>query len=340
MSLIVDMLKKLKTKRGNHPVPPNLKVEKRNNKKLIILSTVVIVLVIFGIGGYYYLENMPQSNLLYSQENLREQPEPDIRHPVAQQKERKQEETIEDKKEDIVGELDIIPPVSVKTEKKELPPLDKVLAKIENTEDEKESKDQPDTTDTMETQTPTKFSAYLSLAEKYLDEGNLEKSLEYYKKAYSINPSEDILNNILVLLVDTGNIKNINKYLQKTKNTEIISSVIIRLIDSERFYLAKDLIDKYIGSDPRGVISYTYGYYLETTGNISEAAFYYEKAYSRNPSDPYFAYSYGRILEIKGNYKKAYKIYKKILNLNCNDESLLDIVKSRLYLLEANEDLL
>ncbi len=324
MSLMIEMLKKIKTKKSSKPVPPGIEPKNSINKRIITLSFITVILILSGIGVFLYLENIPQQNILVNKaESLSITNNLENTGKIAEKNDKKTEtnKPIQEIKENSLPPLDLVLneiQKDIETDVKEKPIY----------EDKKMKKEEK----IIKTVDPTQITAFISLAENYMNKGDLLKAYQYYRKAYSINNSEDLLNNILILAVDIGKIDDLKKYISKTKNEEIISSVAIRLVDNGRFYLAQKILKKYQKRN-KGYIDYAYGYYFESTGDISKSLFYYEKAYSKIPSDPYIAYAYARILEIKGMLDKAYKIYKKILNLSCDDEMLIKVVNERIGLL-------
>lgn len=75
MSLMIQMLRKIKNKKGAKPVPPGLEVKKSVNKRVLILSVITLILIGSGMGIYYYLTAIPQQNILVSTEKIvREKP--------------------------------------------------------------------------------------------------------------------------------------------------------------------------------------------------------------------------------------------------------------------------
>ncbi|WP_457644355.1 tetratricopeptide repeat protein [Persephonella sp.] len=348
MSLMIQMLRKIKSKKGAKPVPPGLEVKNSLNKRVLFLSLITIILILTGIGVFYYLTSIPQQNILVNENIvLRERSKP-IQPPQTEK-----EENL-----DIQSNVPINDPIPERetSEKEELPPLEAVLNEIqENVEDLDANEPEIDkdvykntalisrSSAEISLREPrenrsAQISAYITLAEKYLEEGNLSKAYTYYKKLYDLKRSEEILHNILILAVETGNIQELRKYLPEIKSEETISSIVIKLVDNEKYSLAKEVLNSYADQDKKGLIDYAKGYFYENTGNTSEAIFYYERAYSKNPSDPYIAYAYARMLEIKGAQNKAYKVYRKILNLSCENEFLLNVVRERINLLEALGD--
>ncbi len=349
MSLILDALKKIKSNKVNKPVPPDIKPIEKTNKRVLILSGISIFLVVFGAVLYYFLENYPQENILAGSSDIftsNHQTNQKI-YPVNKNQNVPQNYEVSNDNIKVENKTttssETTNVVQKNKEENPLPPLDQVLKEIErevNNENIEPKKEVSNITTNHThdlTVDKTKISAYLSLSEKYLNEGKLNLSYEYLKKAYTLDKENlNILNNLIVLSFQIGKIDEGLKLISDNTPVEVVSSAVVELINQERYDKAEILLNKFKDKDKNGEIYYGIGLLKESLGNYPESLYYYEKAYWKNPSDPYISYSYGRILEINGHNRKAFKIYKKILNLNFNDKRLFKIVKNRLNLLKTN----
>jgi len=159
----------------------------------------------------------------------------------------------------------------------------------------------------------SKFLSLIWMAEKSYRKGNYQKSIEYYEKAYSIEKNRDVLSNLLILYIHTGNIDRVIKLLELEKNPELTYSTTIEMIDREMYKEAEKIIYRFIPYDRTGNLYYALGYLYELQNKMEKAANNYRKAYSMNPQDQYFAYAYGRILEMTGESEEANKIFSKLM---------------------------
>ena len=158
-------------------------------------------------------------------------------------------------------------------------------------------------------QKESKFLSFVSLAEDEYENGNLEESLSFYKKAYAIKQEEEILFNIISLNIQLGKIKEAKSGLKKLQSKEYLYDIILSLIDTGYLKTAEKQLFRIIPFDSTGDFYYLAGYLFEVKENYRKALEFYRKAYFRNPEDQYFCYAYGRLLEINGYTEEAYKIY-------------------------------
>ena len=165
----------------------------------------------------------------------------------------------------------------------------------------------------LENHNKSKFLSLVWMAEESYREGDYQKSIEYYEKAYSIEKNRDILSNLLILYIQAGNTDRVIRLLELEKNPELTYSTTIEMIDRGMYREAEKIIYRFIPYDRNGNLYYALGYLYELQNRIEKAVNNYRKAYSMNPQDQYFAYAYGRILEMTGRREEAKEIFSKLM---------------------------
>ncbi|WP_457643370.1 tetratricopeptide repeat protein [Persephonella sp.] len=319
MSLILETLSRLKKTGSKKSVPPGLKPKKedKNSRRMIILaSTAVMLSAVFAFLTVY------NNRLLYEENNIITPLKTEKTSPPDNLYVKNAEPEISLQKEKKTVQIQEIKP------KKNDIPADKAKTKTkrEPVQTEPEKNKQQDDRIYL-------YTTYLSKANSYLDKGQLKKSLLFYEKAYSINPKEKLLKNIIVLKIMTGQVKNINRYIRKIKNDSYLADIILGIINAGHLSEAEKILKTALKSGKSPYMLYVYGILLEKKGLYKKAESVYKEAYSLEPEDPYIAYAYGRILEINGKYRNAVNVYKSILKMNSTDEKIGMVVRERLKIL-------
>ncbi|WP_029522177.1 tetratricopeptide repeat protein [Persephonella sp. KM09-Lau-8] len=332
MSLILDTLNKMKEGGNKKPVPPSISKKKKknnNNKKryiilaslIIFLSTVMTFLVVFQDRFIYenkseffqIVENKANKNVQVSK--------PIVENPEILEREQKNEPNYEKTIKNPDESSEKTETLKIKSKPQENPEKLKTKKIAKNERPNKKADKN------------FLFSTYISQANQYIDQKNYEKALIYLEKAYRLSPSEKILKNIILLKLETGRASDIQNYLNRIKNKEFLSEILIGLIDTGNTQIVHDYLTKNLKNDTSGYLYYVAGYLYEKEGKYKEALKYYKTAYKLNRKDPYIAYAYARILELNGEYTKALNVYKSINLSKITDNNLREVVAERIRLL-------
>lgn len=324
MSLLMDTLKKMKRGKKSKPVPPNLKSTKKDSKiRYIVLGSVAFLLSASLVLLYVF-----QDIFLYQGDNLLVKQESVKKGNVQAEKKAVIPEKIKNVSEEKIKH-------ETKTEENN-PPVEKHKKTFEEQKTQPEQPPPKTEKKPSKEQNPYLYSTYISLANQYLDKHQYEKSLEYYIRAYSIQPSENLLKNIIILQIYTGKEEDAVKNLNKIRNEKFLSDILLSLIEKGKTDIVKDFLEKNIKDRNSADLHYVAGILQEKSGNTAKALFHYKKAFELNPSDPYIAYAYARILEISGKPSTAVNIYRHITELPETDNELKEIAVRRIKALGGN----
>ncbi len=337
MSLIIDTLKKLKKDNGNlskQVLPPGITSDKENkNFRLIyILTGLSIVLGIGALGFFYYylkyLNIPPQKTYIphisKAEQKLKEKVENlDIAKALEKTKE-------ENKKQPTTnGSLKNSQSHNVLTQKESKITNNYKSSSVIPTPPPIENKEKKNKEKNKNKLTLYEINSLIYKANKYISSGEYEKALRIYQKLYEVKPSKEILNNLLILYIKTGNEKEILKYLDKLKG-KILMNLTIELIKQKKLDFALEVLNKLKVKD-----SYFYlskGILLESQGYLKQAITNYELAHKLG--ETYIAdYYYARALELEGRYKEALRKYKNIYNI-IDNKKLKHIIRKRIEFLE------
>ena len=322
MSLLIDTLNKMKGGKKGKPVPPNLKKnKKKDSKTVLILLTFIFVLSALTIFLYVYQEKLLQEEQNILSEIKKENQKLTEQIPEVAVKSKEDKNEINNHQNE---------KILAKPQQKDIQKPEKIQeTKIS---ERKMKRSEQEITKKSKNSSSYMYSTYISLGNQYLEKLNYTKSLFYYKKAYSINPSEKLMKNILILQIYTGEKKKALTNLKKIRDARYLSQILIFLIENGEINLVKKFL-KNKTEDRTGYLSYTKGILEEKSGNIEKAYIYYKKAFEKNPYDPYIAYAYARILEMKDLPEKAVQVYKQINKIPFSDNNLKKIVQERIKLL-------
>ena len=329
MSLLMDVLRKFQFQKKRSPVHPAL-LKRKERKGGRVAPLVIGGLFLASAGIAYFITDLLASKvgpvpadvrvakreMLVSapkQEEPKEVPEPkslteetpkeeprlkeDVEKPKVARL--KPEEEIRKITEDLPQEVEENPPVKTQV---------RVVSPLEDT------------------------TTYLILADRYFREGDLEKSREYYEKAYSVLRTEEVANNLLVVCMRMGDQDCVRRVLVENSSEKVVYTYLIELskagFEEEAIKDAK----RYTHIDRKGYIYFALGYAYETLGDYSRALENYRRAYRKNPHDPYIAYNYARLLDYMRRYREAYSVYKSLKEKNI-DPKIKKLVEERFRIL-------
>ncbi len=361
MSLIINTLNKVKKEGEKKYIPPHLVIEKEKNsfKKIRIILLFSFLFVLIGISFYLFFYNsqnlkshsaqIPEKKsapeeIYHEPKNLIEYglviPEEDeeVKKAVKKKKIISKTEEVkitkkERKKTKNFTETSSTNYISSKTKEKN----NFILKK------ETEKNIPKKAISNFEIITPEKrekiFNKYLLIADKYYLNGNTEKAIEYYEKAVYLKNDISVLNVLLNLYIEEGKINQVVKILTSSeviyKNEDMISGLIVGMIDKGYVKEADRILSKAVLKDKNGYFLYAKGYLEEKKNNIKDALYFYGKAFEKNKFDPFISYSYGKLEEKNKNYDKAVRIYKTIIEKN-PDHRLSKKLEKRLQNLTKN----
>ncbi len=336
MSLIVDALKKLnRDKDKNSQIPPSLKEDKGKSKSLLpYLIGLFVVVSLFAGGFVYYIYNINKDNVIY------EHPKITQAYKIPQKNIKKQTQNLQINK----------------TLEKNNQKINSNIVKNKNNKREKSKNIKISKKENIKTPPPIKANSlksqkntntkipppkifteqdYVNLlnqANLYLEQGNYLKVIKIYEKIVRYKNDNDILNNLLVLYVKTGQENKILNYTNKI-NENILLNITLELINYGKIEKAKFILDKISKKGINGYLSYAILY--EKSGYLDKAMKYYKLAYNENPENPLYGYYYARALEMNKKYKKAYFIYNNILKSKVENKNLKNIIKNRIKILST-----
>jgi len=147
------------------------------------------------------------------------------------------------------------------------------------------------------------FYRYVKLADKSFRMGNIELSIKYYKKAYSIKKDKVVANNLVVLLVRKRLYDEADKLINDLKDERLIYSYIIELVKNGLLEKALAKAIQYIDYDKKGLIYFAKGYVYEKLGLYNKALENYKEAIDRDRNNIYFLKNYKRLKSIIGGSK-------------------------------------
>ena len=331
MSLIINTLNKVKKENDKKYVPPHLVIEKEKSFLQKIRFPLLLIIFFVSVGfSFYFLflnETIVKNFSSVSVKQTTSEKKPvDLQEYGLVLTEEEVPETKELKKKPIKKQ-EIKKVVEVPTKVVKI----KKIPRVVNTPKVKEKKIVKETSEktvasNFEIITPEKrekiFNKYLLMADKFYLDGKNEKAIEYYEKALYLKNDTSVLNVLLNLYIQEGKVNQVVKTLTESKlvfqNEDVISGLIIEMIDKGYFKEANQILSKLLNEDKNGYFLYAKGYLEEKRNNIKDALYFYEKAFEKNKVDPFISYAYGKLEEKNKNYQKALQIYKNIIEKNPN----------------------
>ena len=319
MSLIINTLNKVKNEENKKYVPPHLVIERKNQKfkSIRIFSLLGILLILVAVSLYFFIFSEKKQN--YS-----------VKSVVKTENNKNLQDygLILEENKPIVKEEKLSKPKL--TRAKETKKINNLPKKKNNVKKDKKTTIETNLKKTKATNfeiiTPEKreyiFNKYLLTADKYYLKGQNKKAIEFYEKALYLKSDISVLNVLLHLYIQEGKVNQVVKVLKSLKisseNEDMVSGLIIEMIDSGYKKEANQILSELINKDKTGYLLYSKGYLEEKNNNLKEALSFYQKAYEKNKKDPFISYSYGKLEEKNKNYEKALKIYKDIIEKNPN----------------------
>jgi tetratricopeptide (TPR) repeat protein len=336
MSLIIDTLNKVETKEFKNHIPPNLLKKNPNSKST--KKTLIYIGLFFTLSFpttflFNQIENLQQDNIKTSTVALNvpeTQPVSIAKNTPTFNSDKSNKVTEINSLEKDLNQLDNlnIPNVVFNSVKEN---IENLKIEVKKSKKIKRVLNKETTKDNIK----FKFNSYISIAENYLKENDIQNSLKWFKKAYQIKKDEYVLLQLLNLYLITNNWKYLNSLLPELKDEKSIYSFLIQLINRNQIENADKILTEKIKFDKNGYLLYVKGLILEDRGDFKKAEKFYKKAYEKNNLDPYLAYSYGRILEINKKYTKALNIYLNTKNLHL-DKNLQKTIQQRISILRKN----
>ncbi len=335
MSLLMDLLKKVGEKEKKPSVHPSVtKPPSRPHRRGFYLL-VGVAMIIAGIGSYFlstYLLEQVAVDVDYTERisEIKQRAQERQLTAVQEQEQEQEEETLEEEVAGVEGPSEEVV--------QEEPMEEKELVQAKMSQDTQKSEMQKIIGDIEEKKEvkPVKpfnplgdYAVNIFYGDHYFKKGDLKKSLEFYEKAYSLRRSRKVANNLIVIYVRLGLLTKAEDLIKKDNDERLYYSYFLEVSRNLGPEEALEKIEKMKFNEKKGYISFAKGFILEKLGNVKEALESYEKAYKKDPSNPYFAYNYARLLDLSGNLKKAVVVYR-MLNNQRLDPNLRSSVEKRL----------
>jgi Flp pilus assembly protein TadD len=192
----------------------------------------------------------------------------------------------------------------------------------------------------------SRAESYYQKGVVYHQGGELDKAIDFYRKALTFNPDHlpaDM--NLATAYLQVGRFKEaeqilVHLYALKPKDGKVLFNFALLLYRTGEYPSAKNKLDKLLESDP-----------LHLEGNLLLASIYEEegefrralepciKAYQINSADSRVLYRLGRIWDMLGESEKAAKYYQLLLNSRSKIEHRLEsAVRDRLNYLSSQKE--
>ena len=345
MSLIVDLLKRIKGVKGKRTVHPFFLKNLSKGRRTGIYLILALLLVLSGVGAYIGTQILlsggpppPKPPIVKKIPPPRppiEQKQPIKPAPVQEVKKEKPPE-IEEKK---AQKQETAPP---EPEKKEPSPPKRAVnpgqasptAGVEKlVPEKKEVKVEAKTPAPPKPKPKPKVSQkeltrLLVLADRYFREGKLYKSAELYERVLKLKKDKRVANNLVVVYSRLGMIEKAKGILEKFPDEDVAFTYLLeisRLLPADRVL---EEAENLLNLDVKGKILLAIGYIREKQRDFEGALESYGEAFEKNPADPYIAFNYARLLESMGRLKRAVAIYRSLAN-GANDKRIERLAKER-----------
>lgn len=324
MSLLADLLSKVKPSGRKGGVPPNLKKvvadlsgKRANRKKIITYSVLVFLSIAGGIGAMFFVDLYlkPKAGTRTSDisiAELKKRAQARLPSQAIDQKQKKEETkkntdrkiTVEskptvDKQEEVSGKIEQMPKV-VKKEPKEVskePPKEIEKQKEEKQEpdikqEEIEKTDEPGESyeiaakepETREV-APLNKDLHLYMARSYENKRDYSKAFDSYKQVLDADP-----NNYLVMNNISGLLLHLESFEESIEYSEMALNV------------KKDYVPSLINLGIAHIKS----------GNLTAGEGYLLKVLSLQPTNKHALFNLALLYEKIGEYDRAYGLYKKL----------------------------
>ncbi|MBE7705196.1 MAG: tetratricopeptide repeat protein [Cyanobacteria bacterium SIG29] len=173
---------------------------------------------------------------------------------------------------------------------------------------------------------------YTNLAKAYYMNGEPDKSVIFYQKAFELEPSEDILYS---MGISYKYLKKYNKAIDSYKralkinpnNYNVLYNLTILYRDTDQLKKAIKIAEKaeFINPNDEDIHSLLSGLY-EADNDYKKSIRQLQKAFSLNPQQYLYAYNQGVLYSKIGENEKAIECYKNVLVINPNHiETLVNI---------------
>lgn len=340
MSLLADLLSKVKYQGPKRDVPPNLRhavsdySEKYAAKKRLMSALVLVFVAVVSGAAAVYLINFygkpyqAKKPLLQDEKsveqvvkNMPPAPPPEVSLPVGTALEAGKEPA----SGSVVGKTKTKKGSAGRSVRRQQKPLQK----------EKPSLSQPEISELCkvagEEEKPageklSERDAYISAAQTYESRRDYHNALASYKKALNLDPGNHfILNNIASVLLTMGSYNEAIPYLNKVLSIEKdylpalinlgIAHAMLGNFQESETYLAKALA---IEPSNASALLNSAILYERQAKNDKAYAFFYKLSQSGNIQG-YLGIA--RIAEKQGKTREAANIYREIISMNCDPEN-------------------
>ena len=326
MSLIIDVLKKLKTDGKKISIYPALTISHKDKDKSP--RKVIIVMLFVGLsaaaGSYFVVQQIlsPYATPKFNQLQTQPRPNPSIEPPTLP--------SSESPARDERSEIDGVTQKDVK-DTPELPPTAKEIeqAKTSNTEKndisakltfdiklakgmqmERSSHPIPDLEPT----------ALALLAQEFFKRGDYKRSAMYYEGVLSIKEDPKVINNLLIVYTRMKEFARAEDLINRYKDEKLVYTYILELVNTGESKYAERVSEKLLKHDKNGLIHFARAILFERIGDYKRALGEYEEAYKKNSHDPYLLYNYARLLEATGRLREAFNLYSRLRTYNLNSD--------------------
>jgi len=370
VSLLADLLSKIKHSQSKREIPPNLKhivsssaQQSARKRKIILISTFFITAVIAGIFAIYFMNSI--TGMLDKGQGLgvrgqgsevRKPEEAGSRKPETES----QNELIEDgavkpnmsdefgvksselRVQDLKNKLEIDKPLKDRTRKTEHRFGLNEVERTPNREPKTESPEQK--TQSSEIQNVrAAVDAYLYSARNHEIKKDYSKALFDYRKVLELDKNNfTVMNNIAYILLQIGLINESIEYSQMAVNIKkdhvpalinlAVANAKIGNISAAETYLNSALM---IEPDNQSVLLNCAVLY-EKKGDYTRASEYFLKL--NRLGNVTGSLGLARIYEKQDKKEEALKIYKNIYSLNFIDNETRQIVRQRIILLSGRAE--
>ncbi len=178
------------------------------------------------------------------------------------------------------------------------------------------------------------YSNNLFYGDLYFKRGNLLKSLKYYEKAYSIRKTPKVANNLVLIYTRLGLFKKAEEIIEDSPDEKLVYTYLMELARVAGTKRTLEKGDDFLEYDRQGYVHFALGYIYDQMGEHEKALRHYSTAYTRNPSNMFFAYNYARMLEATGKLRKAFVVYRGVYT-EATDKKLKETAGQRLRLLRS-----
>lgn len=203
---------------------------------------------------------------------------------------------------------------------------------------------------------PPERDVLIAIAACYKGLNNIDKSIEYYKKAFEMNKNDsEMAYYIGVLYAEKENWTSAKIYLQQAikinpknvnaedllttvieQNNVLLINKVINLYNEKNYDKALKLISQILTEDSKNAYAFYYrGLIYDAQENALKAIAEYKKAVEYNPELIISNYLIATAYDSLGQYANAYSYYKKFVNTSQADDDYKKYAQTRLNDLKA-----